>query len=28
VPKMFPNDTPACVPKHVSNKENIHSRRL
>jgi hypothetical protein len=25
VPKMFPNDPPACRPKHVTNKENIHS---
>ena len=22
--KMLANDAPACVPKHVSNKENIH----
>jgi hypothetical protein len=26
--QMFPNNTPASGPKHVTNKQNIHSRRL
>ena len=24
VGKMLANNTPPCVPKHVSNKQNIH----